>query len=85
MIRPVGHDADAPLVLVVAAELDAARDLGDDRMILRPARLEQFGDARQTAGDVARLGAFQRNTREHVAAFTPAPGSTERIASTDSR
>ena len=40
---------------VDAAELDDAVDLGDDRRVLRLARLEQLGHARQTAGDVARL------------------------------
>ena len=57
----------AALVLVVAAEVDRAGDLGDDRVILRTARLEQLGHPRQTAGDVAGLGALQRDTREHVA------------------
>ena len=60
-------DDDAALVLVVAPELHRAADLGDDRVILRPARLEQLRHPRQTAGDVARLGAFQRNARQHVA------------------
>ena len=50
-------DGDAALVLVVAAEADRAGDFGDDRGVLRPARLEQLGNPRQTAGDVARLGA----------------------------
>ena len=44
-----------------------ALDLRDDRVILGLARFEQLGDARQTAGDVAGLGAFARDTREHVA------------------
>ena len=60
-------DDDAALVLVVAAEADRAVDLGDDRVILRTARLEQLRHPRQTAGDVARLGALHRDTREHVA------------------
>ena len=55
------------LVLVVAAELHRAGDLGDDRVILRTTRLEQFGDARQTAGDVAGLRRFHRDTRDDVA------------------
>ena len=61
------NDRDALLVLVVLAELHRAGDLRDDRVILRTARLEQFGDARQTAGDVARLGALHRDTRDDVA------------------
>ena len=60
-------DDDAALVLVVAAEADRAVDLGDDRVILRTAGFEQFGHPRQTAGDVLGLGAFHRDTREHVA------------------
>ena len=62
-----GIDDDAALGLVVLAELDAAVDLADDREILRPARLEQLGDARQTAGDVAGLRRFARDARQHVA------------------
>ena len=57
----------AALVLVVAAEFDRAVDLGDDRVVLRTTGLEQFGHTRQTAGDVLGLGAFERDTREHVA------------------
>ena len=63
----VRDDGEALLVLVVAAELHRAGDLRDDRVILRTARLEQLGDARQTAGDVARLGALHRDTRDDVA------------------
>ena len=61
------HDDDAPLGLVVLAELDAALDLADDREILGLARLEQLGHPRQTAGDVARLRGFARDARQHVA------------------
>src|SRR5262249_29267522 len=43
-----------------------AGDLSDDRRILRLASLEQFRHPRQTAGDVARLGAFGRDTGEDV-------------------
>ena len=78
-------DGDAALVLVVLAEPHGAADFGDDRRILRLARLEQLRHPRQTAGDVARLGAFGRDTRDHVARLHVAPGSTERIASTASR
>src|SRR6266851_7502308 len=60
-------DRDATLVLVVAAEADRAGDFGDDRRVLWLAGLEQFGDPRQTARDVARLGAFCRDTRQDVA------------------
>src|SRR6185312_1174321 len=60
-------DGDAALVLVVLAEAHRAADFGDDRRILRLARLEQFRHPRQTAGDVARLGAFGRDARDDVA------------------
>ena len=60
-------DDDAALVLVVAAEADRAVDLGDDGVILRTTGFEQFGNARQTTGDVLGLGAFHRDTRKHVA------------------
>ena len=35
-------------------------------MILRTTCFKQFGNARQTAGDVIGLGAFQRNTGKNV-------------------
>ena len=60
-------DRDAALVLVVLAERDGAVDFGDDRRFLRRARFEQFRHPRQTAGDVAGLGAFGRDTRDDVA------------------
>src|SRR5262249_14873512 len=60
-------DREATLVLVVAAEADRARDFRDDRRVLWLARLEQLRDPRQTAGDVARLGAFSRDARKDVA------------------
>src|SRR6202045_881443 len=60
-------DGDAPLVLVVAAEPHRAGNLGDDRRFLRPPRLEQLRHPRQTAGDVARFGAFGRDTGDDVA------------------
>ena len=53
----VRTDREALLVLVVLAELHRAGDFRDDRVILGTARFEQFRDARQTAGDVAGLGA----------------------------
>ena len=60
-------DRDALLVLVVLAELDGARDLREDRVILRTPGLEQFRNARQTAGNVARLRRRRRNTGQNVA------------------
>jgi hypothetical protein len=65
---PFSFGDDQPaLALGLLAEADRARELGQDRRILRPARLEQVRDARQTAGDVAGLRALLRHTREHVA------------------
>ena len=66
-IVAVRMDDDLLLVLVVLAELDRAGDLGEDGVILRTPRLEQFRHARQTARDVAGLGRRQRHAREHVA------------------
>ena len=63
----VRNDRDALLVLEVAPELDRPRNLGDDRVVLRPARLEQLRHARQTARDVARLGAVDRDAGDDVA------------------
>src|SRR3546814_434010 len=65
LFRRLQHQAT--LGLVVLAELDTTVDLGNDRMVLRTPGLEQFGDTRQTAGDVTRLGAFHRDTRQNVA------------------
>src|SRR5579862_4297332 len=63
----LGLDDDAALVLVVLAELDEAVGLGEHRALLGLARLEQLRHARQAARDVARLGAFRRDTRQQVA------------------
>src|SRR6266478_561892 len=60
-------DRNAALVLVVAAKADGTRDFRDDRRVLRLAGLEQFRNPRQTAGDVAGLGALGGDTREDVA------------------
>src|SRR5690606_31359914 len=63
------HDRNAALGLVVLAEFDAAFDFRDDRGFFRTARFEQFGDTRQTAGDVARLGRLTRDAGDDVAGF----------------
>src|SRR5262249_47957155 len=57
----------ALLALRVLAEADDARDFREDRRFLRLARLEQVGDTRQAAGDVARLRGLLRDTRDDVA------------------
>src|SRR3569832_2272999 len=63
----IGGDDHALLALGLLAEADGAGDLREDERVLRLTRLEQVGDARQTAGDVAGLGGLLRNTRDHVA------------------
>src|SRR5688500_11676824 len=63
----VGNDRDLTLGLIVLHEADLARHLGDDRIFLGFARLEQLGDARQTAGDVAGPRRFARHTGEYFA------------------
>src|SRR4029453_19010672 len=47
------RDGDPPLLLLlVVLDLDGAGDLGDPRLALGTARLEQLHDTRQTVGDV---------------------------------
>ncbi len=58
---------DAALGAVILTEFDTTVDVGNDREVLGTTRLEQLGNTRQTAGDVARLGGFPRDTRQHVA------------------
>src|SRR5690606_2917068 len=75
-IRAVVRDErQAALVLVIPPELDRAGLLGDDRRILRPTRLEQLRHPRQTAGDVARLGALHPDTGEDVASLDAGAGT----------
>src|SRR5258706_2094859 len=69
LLLVLGLQDDAALVLVVLAELDIAVGFRQPPAVLGLARVEEFRDARQTAGDVAGLGAFRRNTRQHVARF----------------
>ena len=63
----VRDDRDLTLRLIVLQELHPARDAGDDRLVLGRASLEQLGDARQTAGDVAGTRGFPRHSGEHFA------------------
>src|SRR5205814_9543381 len=62
----VRDDRDLPLGLVVAHEGNLTGHLRYDRILLRLARLEQFGDARQTAGDVARDRKSTRLNSSHL-------------------
>ena len=58
-----GRDDDAPLGLIVLAELDAALAFADDCKVLRLASFEQLGNTRQAAGDVPGLRGFTRDPR----------------------
>ncbi len=67
---PVGRerrDDHLPLALRVLAEAHLAVDLRDDGVVLRLSRLEELGDARETARDVLRLRRLARDLGEHVA------------------
>src|SRR3546814_12473219 len=57
-IAVLRDNGDLALRLVVLEELNTAGHLRDDGIVLRLAGLEQFSNARQTAGDVAGLGSF---------------------------
>ncbi len=62
----VGHDDDLALTLDDAPVADHAVDLADDGGLAGLARLEQLDHARQTTGDVLRLGRLARDLRQHV-------------------
>ena len=59
-------DDQTLLALGVLAEGNRTGVLGEHAGILGRAGFEQFGNARQTAGDVTGLGRFLRQTGEHV-------------------
>src|SRR4029077_16286356 len=58
---------DLALAALDVAEADNTIDLGDRGRILRLARLEQLGNSRQTARDVARLVRFAAELRQRFA------------------
>src|SRR5450755_4759968 len=62
----VGDD-QAPLALGLLAEADRTAAFGQNRGILGLAGLEQIGNPRQTAGDIASLRRLLRDTRDDVA------------------
>ena len=70
VIIRIPHD-DTAFGFVVSSELYPARRLAQDSMVLWLAGLEQFRNARQTAGDVAGFGAFPWDTGKHVARAHP--------------
>ena len=85
-LADLGRDDDLALALRVLAERHDAVDLGDDGELLRLPRLEQLGDARQTAGDVLRLRRLARDLRDDVArAATSCPSTTFKCAPTGIR
>src|SRR5213594_2543985 len=57
-------DDELPLALDDLAVAHDSVDLGNDRRLLRAARLEQLDDARQTAGDVFGLRGLAGNLRQ---------------------
>ena len=60
-------DDDLLLAADDLAELDDPVDFRNDRRVVRPAGFEQLGHARQTAGDVTRLGDHTRHLDQRVA------------------
>ena len=60
-------DHQALLALGVLAEAHRAGDFRQHARVLRRARLEELGHARQAAGDVARFRDFLRDAGEHFA------------------
>src|SRR3546814_17664638 len=65
-IAVLRDNGDLALRLIVLEELNTAGHLRDDGIVLRLAGLDQFSNARQTAGDVAGLGSFAGNTSQPV-------------------
>ena len=63
----IGLHIEFALAFRDLAELDRAIDLADDRGLMRLAGFEQLDHARQTSGDVFRLGGLARNLSQHVA------------------
>src|SRR5450432_4202979 len=59
------HDRHLAATLV-GAQLDGSGDFRQHGRVFGLASLEDFRDARQTAGDVLRAGAFARLAGEHV-------------------
>src|SRR5207237_63335 len=63
----IGLHVEFALAFRHLAELDRAIDLADDRSLMRLAGFEQLDHARQTSGDVFRLGGLAWNLSQHVA------------------
>ena len=73
------------LPFVSLPKRDLAVDLRDDGVVLRLARLEQLGHARETARDVLRLRGLARNLRETSPASSTSPSWTTMFAPTGRR
>ena len=65
--RDVVDDPHATLAADIVAEFDDAFDLRDFGGVLRLAGLEELGDTRQTARNIAGLRSFTRGLREEHA------------------
>src|ERR1051326_8106780 len=63
----VGDHVDFALALRDLTELDSAIDFADDGGFMRLASFEELDHARQTTGDVFRLGGFARDLCQHIA------------------
>src|SRR5262249_31665822 len=61
------HDVDHALALLAFAQTHLAGDLCHDGRLARPPSLEDFRDARQTAGDVLRTADLPRRLRQQRA------------------
>ena len=53
--------------LTTGTVMHGSVDLGDDGLVARVTGFEELDDARQTAGDVLRLGGGARDLRQNVA------------------
>ena len=62
----VGYHVHFALALRDLAKFDHAIDFADDCGLMRLACFEQLDHARQTTGNVLRLGGFTRNLRQHI-------------------
>src|SRR5439155_768645 len=65
--HPLVLGVELALLHLLVDEEARVPHLADDRVLLGLARLEQLGHARQTAGDVLRLGGLARDAGDHLA------------------
>src|ERR1051326_1039360 len=74
-------DEDATFAPDAGTEVHDTVDLGDLRGVLGPARLKQFGNPRQTAGDILGLGGFARRLGHERAGDDPVPLGDDNVRS----